>query len=279
MPDISEVLVSTGWVAAHLDDPSVVIAEIDTDLDAGYNQGHVPGAVGWNLRADLEDQTRRDMPSIAQIEKLLGEAGIDNNTTVVLYGDNNNRSATWGFWTLKYYRHKDVRIMDGGRIAWTNEGRPFSTERPAPVAKTYKAGVPDSSLRATKDYIVKNLRKSSVRFLDTRTPEEFSGEFKVPEIYRSGRIPGAVHIEWDDGATENGTFRPVEELRRMYEDKGFNPDQEVISYCRLGVKASYSWFVLKYLLGYERVRNYDGSWMEWGNSIGVPIETDAAREE
>ena len=276
-----DALASTEWVAAHLEDPSVVIAEVNTDLEAGYRQGHVPGAVGWNLHADVEDKTRRDVPSIRQFEELLGRSGVSNDTTVVLYGDGNNRSATWAFWVMKYYRHEDVRLMNGGRKRWLDEGRPLSIEVPSPVAKTYKAGVPDRSLRAQRDYIVSSLRNRSVRLLDTRTLEEYTGvpdsaaATPQPEIYSKGRIPGAIHVPWDEAANEDGTFRPIDDLRRMYEEKGITPDAEVIPYCRLGVRASYTWFVLKYLLGYDQVRNYDGSWTEWGNMVGMPIESDA----
>jgi thiosulfate/3-mercaptopyruvate sulfurtransferase len=280
---IPGVLVDTDWVAEHLDDHSVVTVEVNTDLQAGYGQGHVPGAVGWGLHTDLEDQTRRDIASLSQMEGLLGRSGIDNDTTVVLYGDGNNRSATYAFWVLKYYRHGDVRLMDGGRQRWLDEGRPLTTDPPTPEAKSYRGGIPDRTLRATRDHILSNLRSSSMRLLDTRTEEEYRGTLSSApgttqaDIYRSGRIPGAVLLPWDEGATGDGTFKPADELRRMYLDKGVSPDQEVIVYCRLGVRASYSWFVLKYLLGYERVRNYDGSWTEWGNSVGVPIETDASQ--
>ena len=278
-----EVLVSTDWVADHLNDPAVAIVEVDTDLDDGYRQGHVPGAVGWNLHAELEDQVRRDIPGVSQLEELLGRSGIENDTIVVLYGDGNNRSATWAFWILKYYRHRDVRLMNGGRVKWTAEGRPVSTDEPIPTPKDYRAGVPDRSLRATKEYISGNL--SDLTPLDTRSAEEYEGTLASapgtpqPEIYRKGRIPGAVHIPWDEGAPEDGSFRPADELRRMYEGKGVGPDQEVVAYCRLGMRASYSWFALRYLLGYERVRNYDGSWTEWGNSVGVPVETGAGRDQ
>ena len=274
-----EVLVSTQWVAEHLNEPSIAIAEVNTDLKAGYDNGHVPGALGWSLHTDLEDQKRRDVPTVSQLEELLGRSGIDNGTTVVLYGDGNNRSATWAFWVLKYYRHEDIRLMDGGRNKWIDEDRPLSTETPNPAPKSYKAGVPDQTVRATTDYIVNNLRSPSLRLLDTRTYEEYAGLMTSapgttqPDIYRKGRIPGALHIPWDDGASEDGTFKSADDLRRMYEEEGLNSDQELVPYCRLGVRASYSWFVLKYLLGYERVRNYDGSWTEWGNSVGVPIET------
>ncbi|MCH8206185.1 MAG: sulfurtransferase [Chloroflexi bacterium] len=275
-----EVLVSTDWLEEHLGDPSIVVAEVNTDLEAGYDRGHVPGAVGWHLHRDLEDQTRRDIPGPSQLEELLSRSGIENTTTVVLYGDGNNRSATWAFWLLKCYRHKDVRLLDGGRAKWVAEGRPLSPETPVPTPKAYRACIPDKSLRATREHIVANLHSPSLRLLDTRTSEEYSGripsEAPQPGIYRNGRIPGAVHIPWDDGATEDGTFRSADELRGMYEGKGVTPDQEIVAYCRLGVRASYSWFVLKYLLGYERVRNYDGSWTEWGNSVGVPIETGAS---
>ena len=279
-----EVLVTTDWVADHLDETSTVIAEVNTDSQAGYDQGHVPGAAGWNLHTDLEAQTRRDIPNISQLEELLSRSGIDNDTTIVLYGDGNNRSATWAFWVLKYYRHRDVRLMNGGRTKWIDEGRPVSTDTPNPTATTYKAGMPDKSLRVTKEYILTNLRDASIRLLDTRTYEEYVGELNSapgtpqPDIYRKGRIPGAVHLPWDEGATDDGTFQPRDELKRMYEEKGISPDQEIIPYCRLGVRASYSWFVLKYLLGYQRVRNYDGSWTEWGNSVGVPIEVGTAPE-
>ena len=269
-----QVLVSTTWLEERLSDPSIAVAEVNTDLETGYHQGHIPGAVGWHLHRDLEDQTKRDIPGPSQLEELLGRSGIDNATTVVLYGDGNNRSATWAFWLLKHYRHADVRLLDGGRIKWVAEGRPLSSDAPTLMSRTYRAGIPDKSLRATRDHIVANLGSPSLTLLDTRTYDEYVGQLSASsEIYRNGRIPGAVHIPWDDGATEDGAFRPADELRRLYEQKGVTADQEVVAYCRLGVRASYSWFVLKYLLGYERVRNYDGSWTEWGNSIGVPIET------
>ena len=273
-----DVLVTTAWVQEHLDDPAVVVAEVNTSLADGYDRGHVPGAVGWSLHDELEDQTRRDVPAMSQLETLMGRSGIDNGTTVVLYGDGNNRSATWAFWVLKYYRHDDVRLMDGGRAKWTAEGRPLSMDAPTPAVRSYRAGRPDTTLRATKEYIVRNLgRRGSFRTLDTRTREEYLGEQSAAPgtdsgIYRSGRIPGAVHVQWDDAATEDGGFKPAGELARMYAGSGLNADQEVVPYCRLGVRASYSWFVLRYLLGYERVRNYDGSWTEWGNAAGVPIE-------
>ncbi len=284
-PAQHDVLVSPDWVSEHLHDSSIVIAEVNTDLDARYRRSHVPGAVGWSLHIDLEDQVRRDIPTVSRLEGLLGRSGIDNETVVVLYGYGNNRSATWAFWVLKYYRHRDVRLMDGGRARWMAEGRPLSTETPTPMARTYRAGVPDQTLRATKEYIARNLRDPNLKLLDTRTAEEYAGTLNSapgtpqPDIYRKGRIPGAIHVAWDDGGAEDGSFKPIDVLREMYREKGLTPDQEVVAYCRLGVRASYSWFVLKYLLGYERARNYDGSWTEWGNSVGVPIETDATPKD
>lgn len=276
-----EVLVSTDWVSEHLNDESVAVIEVDADFEAGYGQGHVPGAIGWDLHVDLEDQVSRDIPGLSQLEGLLGRSGIGNDTTVVLYGDGNNRSATWAFWLLKYYRHGDVRLINGGRTKWTQESRPLSTEVPSPAPSAYRAGVPDRSIRATKNYVLRGLRDPSVALLDARTSEEYKGELAASigtdqsGAYRKGRIPGAIHVQWDEGAGDDGTFRPVSELAALYQSVGATPDKEVVSYCRLGMRASYSWFILKYLLGYERVRTYDGSWTEWGNSVGVPVESDA----
>lgn len=273
-----EAIVETEWLAQHLKDPSIVIAEINTDLSSAYHKGHIPGAIGWGLHSDFEHPVLRDIPSKEQLESLLGQAGVDNKATVVFYGDGNNRSATWAFWVLKYYGHKDVCILNGGRKKWEAEGRPMSTEIHRRKARTYQAKNPIKALRATRDYIVKRLGQSDVAILDTRALEEYQGLLTSapgthqPDIQRKGRIPGAIHIPWDDGADSTGAFKPASELKHMYQKKGITPDKEVIAYCRLGVRASYSWFVLKYLLGYPKVRNYDGSWTEWGNAVGVPIE-------
>ena len=277
-----EAIVSTAWLAERLGDPSIVVAEIDSHLDEAYDMGHVPGAVGWGLHTDMEHQLRRDIPDVAQFEALMSRSGIERTTTVVLYGDGNNRSATWAFWVMKYYRHEDVRIMDGGRTKWTLEGRPVEMVSPVVTPTTYWAWAvdPDPSLRAMKEYVVNRLNTVGVKLLDTRTVEEYAGQLTSapgtpqPDIYRKGRIPGAVHIAWDDGAALDGTFKTVTELRTMYSDAGFDASDEIIPYCRLGVRASYSWFILKYILGFDDVRVYDGSWTEWGNSAGVPIEID-----
>ena len=277
-----EAIVSTAWLAERLGDPSIVVAEIDSHLDEAYDMGHVPGAVGWGLHTDMEHQLRRDIPDVAQFEALMSRSGIERNTTVVLYGDGNNRSATWAFWVMKYYRHEDVRIMDGGRTKWTLEGRPVEMVNPVVTPTTYWAWAvdPDPSLRAMKEYVVNRLNTVGVKLLDTRTVEEYAGQLTSapgtpqPDIYRKGRIPRAVHIAWDDGAALDGTFKTVAELRAMYSDAGIDASDEIIPYCRLGVRASYSWFILKYILGFDDVRVYDGSWTEWGNSAGVPIEID-----
>ena len=277
-----EAIVSTAWLAERLGDPSTVVAEIDSHLDEAYDMGHVPGAVGWGLHTDMEHQLRRDIPDVAQFEALMSRSGIERNTTVVLYGDGNNRSATWAFWVMKYYRHEDVRIMDGGRTKWTLEGRPVEMVTPVVTPTTYWAWAvdPDPSLRAMKEYVVNRLNTVEVKLLDTRTVEEYAGQLTSapgtpqPDIYRKGRIPGAMHVPWDDGAALDGTFKTVAELRAMYSDAGIDASDEIIPYCRLGVRASYSWFILKYILGFDDVRVYDGSWTEWGNSAGVPIEID-----
>jgi thiosulfate/3-mercaptopyruvate sulfurtransferase len=266
-------------VAKHLDDPGIVIAEVDSDLKAGYDSGHIPGAVGWGLHTDFEDQVARDIPSEVSIAGLMGKAGISRRTAIVLYGDGNNRSATWAFWVLKYYGHRDVRLMDGGRKKWVAESRPLTTEKPKRKPAKYPGGKRDPSVRAMREYIAGRLGRTDTKLLDTRTYEEYVGQLTSapgthqPDIYRKGRIPGAIHVPWDDASDKDGSFKSVEELRRMYAEKGFRPQDEVITYCRLGMRASHTWFALKYLLGYEDVKNYDGSWTEWGNSVGVPIET------
>ena len=275
-----EAVVSTAWVGERLGDPSVVVAEVNSDLVEGYERGHVPGAVGWGLHTDMEHPVRRDIPDAVQFEALMARSGVGPDTTVVLYGDGNNRSATWAFWVMKYYGHEDVRIVDGGRKKWILEGRPVSMIDPEPTPTEYRVGTLDPSVRAMKEYVVERIDRMGVKLLDTRTTEEYSGQLTSapgtpqPDIYRKGRIPGALHVPWDDAASDDGSFRPVDDLRRMYANAGVDDADEVIAYCRLGVRASYTWFVLKYGLGFEQARTYDGSWTEWGNSAGVPIETD-----
>lgn len=276
-----DVLVSTDWLEENLQRENIRVVEVNTDVEIGYNTGHIEGSIVWDLHKDLESRERRDIPSLSQIEELFNSSGIGKNTTVILYGDGNNRSATWAFWILKYYRHSDVRLLNGGRTKWIQEGRALSSENSIPKRTQYKIEIPDKSIRATKDYILKSLGSvDDTVLVDTRTVEEYSGKMSTSAgtdqtgIYRNGRIPNSIHIQWDDGASANGAFLPELELRALYNNAGISPDKEIIPYCRLGMRASYTWFVLKYLLGYDRVRNYDGSWTEWGNSIGLPIEID-----
>ena len=279
----TNVLVSVEWVAKQLNNPNIVIAEVDSDPDETYNIGHIPSAVSWSLHTDFEDPIRRDIPSAESISILLGRSGVHQNTILVLYGDGNNRSAAWAFWVLKYYGLQDVRLMDGGRKKWLDDERPVSIDTPSRQPTDYGISSPNVSLRSLKSDILKRLGNQSTKLIDTRTIEEYTGELTAspgghqPDIYRKGRIPGAIHIPWDDATTQEGSFKPIDELRELYRPLGLQSEDEIITYCRLGVRASYTWFVLKYLLCYKNVRNYDGSWTEWGNAIGMPIETDQGK--
>jgi thiosulfate/3-mercaptopyruvate sulfurtransferase len=271
----SKVLVSTDWVNQHKSDPNVAIVEVDASI-ATYHEGHVPGAVGWNWQSQLNDTLRRDILSKAALEKLLSKSGIDNNTTIVLYGDNNNWFAAWAFWQLKMYGHKDVRLMDGGRKKWVVEGRELSKDTPLPKAASYKASAADQSLRAYLPQVQAAINNGAV-LVDVRSPDEFTGKILAPSglpetAQRGGHIPGAKNIPWGKACNEDGTFKSYEELKALYGGKGVTPDKEVIAYCRIGERSSHTWFVLKYLLGYKNVRNYDGSWTEWGNLVGAPVE-------
>jgi thiosulfate/3-mercaptopyruvate sulfurtransferase len=271
-----EVLVSTEWVAAHLHDPNIRIAEVDVDTTA-YETGHIPGAVGWNWTTQLNDPVRRDIASKEQFEGLMASSGIDKHTTVVLYGDNNNWFAAYAFWLLKIYGHEDVRLMNGGRKKWVDEGRPLTTEVPRYERTVYRAEEPDLRLRAFLQDVLQRLGRAEVALVDVRSPQEFTGEILAPPglpetAQRGGHIPGAKNIPWAQAVREDGTFKSYEELRALYEAQGITPDKEVIAYCRIGERSSHTWFVLKYLLGYPKVRNYDGSWTEWGNVVGLPIE-------
>ncbi len=271
-----EVLVSTEWVAQHLNDPNVRIVEVDVDTTA-YETGHIPGAIGWNWTTQLNDPVRRDIASKEQFEELMGSSGIDKHTTVVLYGDNNNWFAAYAFWLLKIYGHEDVKIMNGGRKKWVDEGRPLTTEVPQVERKVYQAEEPDLRLRAFLQDVLQRLQRPDVALVDVRSPQEFTGEILAPPglpetAQRGGHIPGAKNIPWGQVVREDGTFKSYEELKALYEGAGVTPDKEVITYCRIGERSSHSWFVLKYLLGYPKVRNYDGSWTEWGNVVGLPIE-------
>jgi thiosulfate/3-mercaptopyruvate sulfurtransferase len=270
------VLVTTDWVAEHLNDAAIRIVEVDVDTKA-YGEGHVPNAVGWAWDTQLCDTVRRDIIPKAKFEQLMGSSGIDNNTTVILYGDNNNWFAAWAFWQLKIYDHKDVRLMDGGRKKWIAEGRELSTDVPKPTAKTYTAKEPDFSIRAFLPEVQKASAQRTAQLVDVRSPQEYSGEILAPPglpetCQRGGHIPGAKSIPWGKACNEDGTFKSVAELRQLYGGSGITGEQPVIAYCRIGERSSHTWFVLKYLLNFQNVKNYDGSWTEWGNLVAAPVE-------
>ncbi len=273
-----EVLVDTDWVEAHLNDPTVRIIEVDVDTAAYANEGHNPGAAGFNWQKDLQDQLIRAPLLGTYLEELLGRTGVSNGTTIVLYGDNNNWFAAWAFWILTFYGHKDVRLLDGGRVKWLLEKRGITTQVPSYPHTTYHAKVTNTEIRALRDYILSQLGKGYIALVDVRSPGEYSGELLAPAnlpqegAQRGGHIPGAANIPWSMAVREDGTFKSADELRSIYENKGITSDKEVIAYCRIGERSSHSWFVLHYLLGYPKVRNYDGSWTEWGSLIGAPIE-------
>src|SRR5262245_28870487 len=271
------VLVSTEWVAEHLSDPGVVVAEVDEDPDL-YDDGHVPGAVKLHWREDLQDHVKRDIVDRPTFERLLGERGIGNDTTLVLYGDKNNWFAAYAYWYVKTYGHADVRIVNGGRQKWIDDGRELSTDLPSPSSVTYTAEERDESIRAYRDQVREWIGASERGLVDVRSPGEFAGELIAPPGYeqegaqRAGHIPTALSIPWASAVKDDGTFRSAEELRELYAAKGITPEKEITAYCRIGERSAHTWFVLRELLGYERVRNYDGSWTEWGNLVDVPIE-------
>jgi thiosulfate/3-mercaptopyruvate sulfurtransferase len=272
-----EVLVDADWVEAHLHDPKVRLIEVDVDTSA-YEQGHIPGAVGFNWQKELQDQVIRAPLDQAHLEDLLSRAGVSNDTTIVLYGDNNNWFASWALWILKYYRHQDVRLLNGGRAKWLAEKRETTTEVPTYPRTTYHAQAPHKEIRAFRDQILAELGQQSFALVDVRSPDEYSGKLLAPPnlpqegAQRGGHIPGAANIPWSQAVREDGTFKPANELRALYEGKGITPDKDVVAYCRIGERSSHTWFVLNYLLGYPHVQNYDGSWTEWGSLIGAPIE-------
>lgn len=276
-----EVLVSTQWVSEHANDSNVRLIEVDVDTSA-YDQGHIAGAVGWNWQTQLQDNVRRDLIDKATLEKLLGQAGVSNDTTIILYGDNNNWFAAYALWQLKYYGHKDVRLMNGGRKKWLEEKRPLTTDAPRVTATSYKASGPDESLRARKEDVFALIeKKRKGELVDVRSVDEFTGKIIAPPgmsetAQRAGHIPGAANIPWAQAANEDGTFKSVEQLKALYGGKLVTGADETIAYCRIGERSSHTWFVLKYLLGYGNVKNYDGSWTEWGNLVGAPIEKDAS---
>src|SRR5690348_6435650 len=272
-----EVLVDADWVAAHLHDPSVRLIEVDVDTTA-YEQGHIPGAVGFNWQKELQDPVIRAPLSQAHLEELLSRAGISNDATIVLYGDNHNWFAAWALWILKYYGHQDVRLLDGGRVKWLADKRPITTDIPSYTRTVYLTQSPNSEIRALRNLVLAEIGQKEVALVDVRSPGEYSGELLAPAhlpqegAQRGGHIPGAANIPWASAVREDGTFKSADELQTLYGGKGITPDKDIVAYCRIGERSSHTWFVLHYLLGYQNVRNYDGSWTEWGSLIGAPIE-------
>jgi thiosulfate/3-mercaptopyruvate sulfurtransferase len=273
-----EVLTDTHWVENHLKDGNVRIAEVDYDPRANYDLGHVPGSVLFDWKRDINDPISRNILSKQSCEELLQRFGINNDTTLILYGDFNNWFAAFAFWVFKYYGYRDVKIMDGGRKKWLEEDRPLSKEVPNYPKGNFRASEPDDNIRVFMNYVKETLGKKDKALVDVRSPKEFTGEILAPPEYptehaqRGGHIPGAANIPWSQAVNDDGTFKSVDELKKLYDAKGIIPDKEIITYCRIGERSSHTWFVLKYLLGYPNVKNYDGSWTEWGNMIANQIE-------
>jgi len=271
-----DVLVSTDWVEEHKGDDNVVVVEVDEDTDA-YARGHIPGAIAWNWRTDLQDPLRRDFISKDGLSQLLSRDGVGNDTLIVLYGGNNNWFAAYAYWYLKYYGHGNVKLMNGGRKKWELEGRELTDDVPSRTPTSYAAKDPDAEIRAYRDYIRENLGK--VNLVDVRSPQEFSGELMAPphlpqeSAMVPGHIPGAKNIPWSKTVREDdGAFKSTDELKELYQAEGVDLGKETVAYCRIGERSAHTWFVLHELLGVPNVRNYDGSWTEWGSLVGVPVE-------
>jgi thiosulfate/3-mercaptopyruvate sulfurtransferase len=269
------VLVTTDWLVEHLNDDSLVVAEVDENPDL-YDEGHIPGAIKLHWRDDLQDPVERDLVEKEAFERLMGARGISNDTTLVLYGDKNNWFAAYAYWYVKIYGHQDVRILDGGRQKWIDESRELSNDVPQTSSATYTARDRDETIRARRDGVLNAIGKDAL--VDVRSPQEFSGELIAAPGYeqegaqRAGHIPSAQSIPWAQAVNDDGTFKSADALRELYGTKGITPDRQVTAYCRIGERSAHTWFVLRELLGYEDVRNYDGSWTEWGNLVDVPIE-------
>jgi len=276
-----EVLVSTESVAQNLNAPNTRLVEVDVDTTA-YDQGHIPGAVGWNWQTQLQDNIRRDLIERSALEKLLGESGISNDTNILLYGDNNNWFAAYAFWQLKLYGYQNVKLINGGRKKWLEEKRPLTKDATKVPPATYRVTNTDDSIRAFRDDVLAVVQgKKRGQLVDVRSVDEFTGKIIAPPgmtetAQRAGHIPNAANVPWAQAANEDGTFKSAEALAALYGTKGITGNDEVIAYCRIGERSSHTWFVLKYLLGYQNVRNYDGSWTEWGNLIGSPIVNETA---
>ena len=272
-----EVLVETSWVSEHLNDKSIRIAEVDYDPTANYNLGHVPGAVLLDWKTDMNDPVKRDILSQTQLDELLSKAGLTQGMKLVLYGDFNNWFAAFAFWILNYYGIENVTLMNGGRKKWITEDRPIAKDKPSYTQTSFKSKGPNENVRTYLDYVRQTLGQANKVLVDVRSPAEFTGSITAPPEYpnehaqRGGHIPGAVNIPWSQAVKEDGTFKTEADLTKLYQNRGVTADKEVITYCRIGERSSFTWFVLKYLLGYPNVKNYDGSWTEWGNMVRNPI--------
>lgn len=271
----ADVLVSAQWAQENLDTPGVIFVEVDEDTSV-YDTGHIPGAVKLDWKTDLQDAVIRDFVDAQQFSKLLSERGIGNDDTVVLYGGNNNWFAAYAYWYFKIYGHTSIKLLDGGRKKWELDGRPLSEAAVSRAATSYTAAAPDGSIRALRDEVLAAIGTKNL--VDVRSPDEFSGKILAPahlpqeQSQRPGHIPGAVNVPWSKAANEDGTFKSDEELTALYTAAGVDPDRETIAYCRIGERSSHTWFVLRELLGHRNVKNYDGSWTEYGSLVGAPIE-------
>jgi thiosulfate/3-mercaptopyruvate sulfurtransferase len=271
----SDVLVSVDWAESNLDAPNTVFVEVDEDTSA-YDTGHIPGAVRLDWKTDLQDPVKRDFVDTQQFSKLLSERGIGNDDTVILYGGNNNWFAAYAYWYFKLYGHADVKLLDGGRKKWELDGRALSADTVARPQTSYVAQDPDNSIRAFRDEVIAAIGAKNL--VDVRSPDEFSGKILAPahlpqeQSQRPGHIPGAINVPWSKAANEDGTFKSDDELAKLYADAGLDGEKETIAYCRIGERSSHTWFVLQELLGHQNVKNYDGSWTEYGSLVGAPIE-------
>jgi len=271
-------LVSTDWVEEHKSDPDVRLVEVDVDTEA-YDTGHIAGAVGWNWSTQLQDPVVRTVAGKENFERLLGDAGISNGTTVVFYGDNNNWFAAYALWLLEYYGHEKLKLMNGGRKKWELEGRPLTTD-PSRVEKTnYRIESANEAIRTYRDSVMRTVETHDRNLVDVRSPDEFTGKILAPPALlgregcqRGGHIPGAKNIPWVSAVNDDGTFKSRDELTRIYGDQGITEGEPTTAYCRIGERSAHTWYVLTHLLGHKDVKNYDGSWTEWGNLINAPIE-------
>jgi len=277
-----EALVSTAWVADRLDSGQIKLVEVDEDTEA-YERGHIAGANSLHWRDELQDAVMRDAVSKEKFEKLMSQKGIGNSDLVILYGGNNNWFAAYGYWYFKLYGHDNVKLMNGGRKKWELEGRELTRDKPSVSAAKYSASEPDMSIRAMRDEVIGKVGRTPM--VDVRSPDEFSGKLSAPahlpqeQAQRKGHIPGARNVPWSKAANEDGTFKSLEELQRLYlEEHGLDTGAETIAYCRIGERSSHTWFVLRELLGFKDVKNYDGSWTEYGSLVGVPIAKEHVEE-